>query len=179
VKVFGKEIGRTSVCANTFEPIWNEKFERQYEDLALLEKTHDRPFFMESFDIEVYEVSRSNSDKHTKMFESRIPFTNIGTFKGYKLLKTTNYEFKSGSSHFELGRIFIRINRLYTSDNIYKNISNFSHCQLSDACPPSSPYYRHLYLDFDWSPMAFTYRSGLPGPTSGELLIDKFDLVEV
>eukprot|EP01031_Cornospumella_fuschlensis_P029403 gene29403-35492_t len=177
IRLFSKEIGRTTVCYNSYEPVWHAKFERSYEDLATLERIHHRPCFLEYFDIEVYEVLKTNAEKFTKIYETRIHLTNTGSFKGYKLLKTTGYEPKGELSMFEYARIFVRINRNLTTE-IYKSISSFGFAQLCDVCPRSSPYYRHLYLDFDWSPLTLTYHFALPGPLSGEMLIDKYDLVE-
>lgn len=172
LKIHGKEVGRTSPAINTFEPIWNEKFEKDYDDVCQLEKSNCRPFFFEFFDVEVHEVSQS---KTAKIYETRIPFININSFKGYKLLKANMVD----QSPFEYGRIFVRITRLFTTEHVYKSISNFSYIQLSDLCPPASPYYRHLYVDFEWSPLTFTYRTGLPGPLVNEVVIDQYENVEV
>ncbi|RYY72681.1 hypothetical protein EON63_20550 [archaeon] len=178
VRHFNKEIGRTSVCYNSYEPVWHAKIERQYEDLATLERIHHRPCFFEYFDVEVYEVVKTNTEKFTKMYETRISLTNAGSFKGFKLLKATGYEPKGDLSMCEYARIFVRINRNHSSE-VYKSIPTFGPAQLCEVCPRSSPYYRHLYLDFDWSPLTLTYHFALPGPLTGELLMDKHDLVEV
>jgi hypothetical protein len=120
-------------------------------------------------------------DKHMKLFETRILISDVGKFRSYRLLRCPNSG--SGSSHteikesFEESRIFVKMNRL--SDEIYDSVKSFKYSTLSHICPVHSPFFRHLYMDFSWSPNAFTYTSGLPGPTTGEKAKDRYHDVEV
>lgn len=176
VKMFGKEIARTGVAFGTFDPIWHEKFPKALHELVSKEVLHNRPFYLENIDVEVYDCSKSNGDKPVKIFESRVPISNIGQFKSYKLLKCAG----SGSEHkdaMEENRIFVRIGRV--SNVVYDKVEEFTFQPLSVVCPVHCPLYRHLYMDFSWSPSMFTYSSGLPGPSSGELLVDRYYSVEV
>lgn len=174
VKMFGKEIARTEVAMGTFDPIWHEKFPKALHELVSKEVLYNRPFYLECIDIEVYDCSKSVGDKHIKIFETRVPIASIGLFKSYRLLKCSGSEGKE--SHDE-NRIFVRIGRV--SNVVYDKVEHFRFQQLSSVCPIHCPLYRHLYMDFSWSPNAFTYNSGLPGPTKGELIMDRYYSVEV
>lgn len=176
VKMFGKEIARTEVAVGTLEPIWHEKFPKALHELVHKEVTYNRPFYLENIDLEVYDCSKTLGEKHVKIFESRVPISNIGLFKSYKLLKCSG----SGTDHresIEENRIFVRIGRV--SNEVYDKVERFQFEQLSTVCPVHCPLYRHLYMDFSWSPSTFTYSSGLPGPTHGELIVDRYCSVEV
>lgn len=172
VKMFGKEIARTEISMGTFDPIWTEKFPKALHDLIAKEVVYNRPFYLENIEIEVYDASKSLGEKHVKLFETRVPISNIGQFKSYRLLKC------SGSADtYEENRIFVRISR--ANNQIYDKVDEFTFQALSNICPIHNPLYRHLYMDFSWSPNAFTYSSGLPGPTAGELIVDRYCCVEV
>jgi hypothetical protein len=173
VKMFGKEIARTEVAMGTFDPIWHEKFPKALHELVSKEVLYNRPFFLESIDIEVYDCSKSVGDKHNKIFETRVPIASIGLFKSYRLLKCGS----EGKESHDENRIFVRIGRV--SNVVYDKVEHFKFQQLSSVCPVHCPLYRHLYMDFSWSPNAITYNSGLPGPTKGELIVDRYYSVEV
>lgn len=175
-KLFGKEIARTQVSPSSYDPVWHEKFPKALHELVTKEVTHNRPFYLENIDIEVHEISRKDGDKQVKLFETRVPISNVGLFKSYKLLKCTGSNSENKDNHDE-SRIFVRITRV--SNTIFDRVENFKFQQLQTICPMHIPLYRHLYLDFSWSPNAFTYSSGLPGPTRGELVVDRYYCVEV
>ena len=181
IKIFGRELGRTELAMGTYDPIWHEKFVKSLHDLTAREILYNRPFYLESVDVEIYDASKAVGDKHVKMFETRVPISNIGQFKSYRLLRCAGSG--AGSSTADVkdsldeNRIFVRINRL--SNVIYDKVSNFKHPHLCDVCPTHSPLYRHLYMDYSWSPNTFTYTSGLPGPSSGEKARDRYHHVEV
>lgn len=187
LKYYGKEVARTSLIANSYEPIWNEKFIKTYSELNGKERINNRPFYLEYFDVEVYECSPTNAEKSTKIYEARIPLTNIGLFKSYKLLKTFS---SSESKHdnmqqYESCRVFVRLNRYFDSSVndgshvLLQHIPSFNGMPLVEVLSPKSVLYRHLYMDFHNVSTAFTYRTGLLGPTCGELLIDRYSYVEV
>ncbi len=214
LKFHGKEIGHSSIVTNTFEPIWNEKFRKSYEELfAMKERSHQRPCYMEMIDVEVYEVSPTNLDKSTKIYETKVPLRNA-FFKSYRLMppcsgssSTANgvnddmavsntgctASMGSGNIHHGSGghgggsssgegdvehcRVFIRISRQY--HNLFAHITSLQPLELRQVLPPSSKRYRHLYLDFQHNTSGFTYRTGLPGPTVGELLMDRYEYCEV
>lgn len=175
-KLFGKEIARTQVSPGSFDPVWHEKFPKALHELITKEVVHNRPFYLESIDIEIHEISRKDGEKQVKLFETRVPISNIGLFKSYKLLKCTGSN-SENKDIIDESRIFVRITRV--SNSIYDKVDHFKFQQLHAVCPIHSPLYRHLYLDFSWSPSAFTYSSGLPGPTRGELVMDRYYSVEV
>jgi hypothetical protein len=181
IKLFGKEIASTASCNNTLEPIWNERFPRNHDDINLKETINNRPFFLEYFDVEIRDQSRqgpgNGNEKYLKLCETKIPLTNIGNFKCYKLTKPCSDNKDKDNELSEVGRLFIRINRL--ENKIFELFSRFDFFQLCEIFPKSSPLYRHLYIDFNWSPDAFSYNGGLPGPLSGELVIDQHLFVEV
>jgi uncharacterized membrane protein YgcG len=186
----GREIDRTDVCYQSFEPIWSRKIVSSYFDLNSMEQVNNRPFFLESLLVEVYDVSqlkhtnvaiKDKTDKAktlgVKLYETRVPIWNAGLFKSYRLLKTTAVDNSSDSQpQLDESRVFIRINRL--KDAIYDCIIDFAYYEMSVVYPCSSPAYRHLYLDFEWSPHSFTYTGGLPGPICGELVMDVYRDVE-
>lgn len=175
-KLFGKEIARTQISPGSFDPVWHEKFPKALHELITKEVVHNRPFYLESIDIEVHEILRKDGDKQVKLFETRVPISNVGLFKSYKLLKCTG----SNSEHKDIideSRIFVRLTRV--NNPIYDKVEHFKFQQMQVVCPIHNPLYRHLYLDFSWSPNAFTYASGLPGPTRGELAVDRYCNVEV
>ncbi len=216
LKFHGKEIGHSSIVTNTYEPIWNEKFRKSYEELfAMKERSHQRPCYLEMIDVEVYEVSPTNIDKSTKIYETKVPLRNA-FFKSYRLMppasgsisssnnNSTNDEaaisntgstasMGSGNSHPASGghggsssggngeiehcRVFIRISRQY--HNLFSHITSLQQMELRQILPPTSKRYRHLYLDFQHNTSGFTYRTGLPGPTVGELLMDRYEYCEV
>jgi hypothetical protein len=176
VKMFGKEIARTEVAVGTLEPIWHEKFPKALHELVHKEVPYNRPFYLENLDVEVYDCSKVLGDKHVRIFESRVPISNIGLFKSYKLLRCASASSEHRES-LEENRIFVRIGRV--SNEIYDKVANFHFDELSRVCPVHCPLYRHLYMDFSWSPNTFTYSSGLPGPTKGELIVDRYSSVEV
>lgn len=175
VKMFGKEIARTEVSVGSFDPIWHEKFPKSLHDLDGKEVINNRPFYLESIDVEVYDCSKALGDKHNKIFETRVPISNIGLFKSYRLIKCYGSDHKE--QQLEENRIFIRISRV--NHPIYDQVKEFKYQQLSTICPIHCSLYRHLYMDFSWSPYAFTYSSGLPGPMKGEYAIDRYYGVEV
>lgn len=175
VKMFGKEIARTTISMGSFDPIWTEKFAKPLHELISKEVVYNRPFYLENIEIEVYDASKNLGDKHVKLFETRVPISHIGLFKSYRLLKCAG---SGGSSEsYDENRIFVRISRC--NNQIYDKVDEFTYQGLSTICPVHCPMYRHLYMDFSWSPNGFTYSSGLPGPTSGELIVDRYCCVEV
>ena len=198
-----KEIARTELCRTTLEPIWNEKFVKPIHELSNKEKIYNRPFYLEYLDVEVYEApsysnsltgasskapsSTENTKQHVKIFESRVPLCTIGYFKSYRLISTTGAGNGTGSATWSAmdgpgggeSRIFIRISPPLEDSGVYSNISHFCHNQLCEEYPPHHPLFRHLYLDFDWSPWGLTYNWGLPGPRCGEELVDRYECVEV
>eukprot|EP01036_Dinobryon_divergens_P030928 gene30928-40253_t len=123
--------------------------------------------------------SSADKDKSIKLCESRVPLSNIGSFKCYKLSKghpTSSAEAETA----EVGRIFIRINRLESEllDSMPSQaaLNYFPLCKVLDA---SHPLYRHLYVDVKASPDGLSfYNGGLPGPSCGELAIDRYANVE-
>jgi hypothetical protein len=209
LKFFGKEVGRSSIVTNSFDPIWNEKFTLSFDDLHVKEHLYSRPFYFESIDLEIYECSPKD-DKHAKVYEAKIPLRNV-LFKSYKLLpaiasyatqastastpgssdnsntatERTTAQGWRGSAFYTKGqeqgadkcRIFVRINRLH--DDLYANIQHFQFLELNQGLSRTSGRSRHLYIDLEQSTGGFTYRSGLPGPITGEQLVDRFDYVEV
>ena len=108
--------------------------------------------------------SSADKDKSIKLCESRVPLSNIGSFKCYKLSKghpTSSAEAEMA----EVGRIFIRINRLESEllDSMPSQaaLNYFPLCKVLDA---SHPLYRHLYVDVKASPDGLSfYNGGLPG----------------
>jgi hypothetical protein len=175
IKSFGKELGRTELALGTYDPIWHEKFGRKITELSAKENVYNRPFYLENIDIEIYEVMKPAGEKHIKIFETKVPISNVGLFKSYRLIRSSNAA--EAKESLEENRIFVKINRL--SNELYDKIDNFKYFQLCDVCPTYSPLYRHLYMDFSWSPSNFTYTSGLPGPSTGERCLDKYHYVEV
>lgn len=162
-------------------------------------------------DIEVRDASRNmgssaDKDKSIKLCEARVPLSNIGSFKCYKLSKGHS---SSEAETAEVGRVFIRINRLESEllDSMPSEaaLNYFPLCKVLDA---NHPLYRHLYVDVNASPDGLSfYNGGLPGwflsimqcaavyyffcrnmespvrpyagPSCGELAIDRYANVEV
>lgn len=179
IKLFSKEIARTSPCYNSAEPVWSEKFVKTYNDLVTREKVYQRPFYLETLQIEIVDAHKS-SDRNSVLFEARVPITNVGTFKSYRLIKCANSTETSKLEYHNSinpGNIFIRMNLL--ANDFLSSTITLARTQLCEALPSWSPMYRHLYLNWSFSPNSFSYSGGLPGPACGELIIDKYNNVEV
>lgn len=131
--------------------------------------------------MEVRDSSRASTanekDKSIKLCETRVQLSNIGSFKCYKLSKSSTSAVESDA--VEVGRIFIRINKMENPilNAIAEKELNFF--PLSRVLPPTVAIYRHLYVDVDWNPNGFLYSGGLPGPIAGELAVDRYNNVEV
>ena len=121
-------------------------------------------------DIEVRDASRNvnsaaDKDKSIKLCEARVPLSNIGSFKCYKLSKGHPSSSSSEAEAAEIGRIFIRINRLESEllDSIPSEatLNYFPLCKVLDA---NHPLYRHLFVDVNARSDGLSfYNSGLPG----------------
>ncbi|KAJ1397269.1 hypothetical protein B484DRAFT_407038, partial [Ochromonadaceae sp. CCMP2298] len=164
IKSFGKELERTAATRGT-EPIYSEKFTLPLDALAAREGPNNRPFFLETLEVEVWEGS-------SKLYETRIPIANVGLFKSYRLISCGG----GGQEDREDSRLFVRMNRL--EDDLYDTAKSFLPTQLCEQCPPHLPLYGHLFMDFAWSAAAFSYRAALAGPSCGELLGDCYHHVE-
>ncbi len=180
LKLHGKEIARTSPSLNTVEPVWNEKFPKTLAELNAKERDYNRPFFFEFVEIEVIDFAKSIGEKTVKLYEARVPLYEIGEFKSYRLLKV-HHDHRSDKEGGDVataqGRIFVRLTVL--DKQTFGRLKTCHLSQLCDVFPRQSAIYRHLFLDFSWSPDTCTFASGLPGPNCGELVIDKHNFVEV
>ena len=163
-----KEIDRTDICYQSFDPAWSRKITKPYHDLNSKEKLNNRPFYLESFIVEIYDISqtkeKSDKIKHIKMYETRVPLSNVGLFKSYRLLKTHNSStsIEDSSVALDESRIFIRINRIDDIvANDFSSIDSFAYAELSALYPTTHPMYRHLYIDFSWSSQAYTYTGNI------------------
>jgi hypothetical protein len=178
-KLNGKDIGRTTTSWRSYDPCWNEKFVKEYQDLNTRERINNRPFYLEHIEVEIFEISPTNPEKSMKIYETRVPLSNIGLFKAYKLIRsnTSKSDERVDMEITENCRIFIRINQI--EHELYQHMPSLNYSELVNVLSPKSLLYRHLYIDLDWSPWSFTYRYGLAGPLGGEIVIDKYDCVEV
>lgn len=119
-------------------------------------------------------VGANEKDKSIKLCEAKVPLSNIGSFKCYKLSKGF-----AENELAEVGRLFIRINRLESEILDAIPNSQFDYFPLYKVLPSNNPLYKHLYVDVNWSTDNFSYCGGLPGPIAGELAIDRYNNVEV
>ena len=111
--------------------------------------------------------------KHAhKIGETIVPLSEIGNIKWYRLVT------REGKKKIStVGQAMIRLNIVDAS--LKTRLDTFNYAQLCKVFPPNNQIYRHLYIDFSLSMTASTYFGGLPGPTKGELILDKYDFVKL
>lgn len=170
VSHFGSELFTTSLCTDCKDPVWHEVVMKPINDLRVKEREFNRPLFLENLKIQVMWVNEKNA--YEPIAEGRIPLSNIGPPQWYRLIKPDNTFAPSGSAGSLLCALTL------TDDTLGEGrVVGF--LPLIEALPPSKPQHSPLYLNFEWSPAALIGADPLPGPLSGEILLDRHDHVEV
>ena len=165
LKYKGAEIGRTDGCEDTpEEPFWNQEIccpIKQFEQNMIDEQ---RPFVFEHIDVELY-------------LKSDPP---LGECLGATKLRLINFEnpewsrIISKSSGKFCGRVLIGVT---VAD--YDDLNSMRHLPLSTLLHPCLPQFSTLYIGFQTDTSALLGFTSLPGPNVGELVLDRYNNVEV
>ena len=171
IRFCGKELGKTLTAHySNGNPIWNYRCERNLKfDLGRREVDNKRPFYFEYITIEVWDFGGKNPEK---IGECRVYLSNINTVQWYRLVSGSHVTHDSYST--------ISVGLTIEDPQILKDIELFKRIELSQMYNPSLQCYKHLYLNFDDSLNTddILGMKGLPCPSRGEYILDKYDTVD-
>jgi hypothetical protein len=171
------EIHRTGmgIYTDPNEPIWSDVVMKPIDELRGKERDHNRPLFLESFRVYVHVMVDKNSSEI--IAETRVSLCNLALPIWYKLIKP---EGGGSSSVFspskEAGSLLLALT--LTEDPLGEGrIVGFQslHDELMNKRIQCSP----LFLNFDLSPLSLIGADPLPGPSHGEMILDRYETVEV
>jgi hypothetical protein len=171
------EVHRTElgVYTDPNEPIWSDAVIKPIDELRGRERDHNRPLFLEYFRVCVHVMVDKNSSEI--IAETRVSLSNLALPLWYKLIKPEgNGSSPNFSPSKEVGSLLIALT--LTEDPLGEGrIVGFQslHDELMNKRIQCSP----LSLNFDLSPLSLIGADPLPGPSHGEMILDRYETVEV
>lgn len=171
IRYCGKELGKTMAAHySNGNPTWNYRCERNLKfDLCRKEIDNKRPFFFEYISIDIWDFSGKNPEK---VGEARVYLAGVNTVQWYRVLFGSHISHDSHSS--------ISVGITIEDPQLLKDIELYKRIELSQLYSPSIQCYKHLFINLDDSLCTedILGLKGLPCPSSGEYILDKYDTVD-
>jgi hypothetical protein len=181
VKFSGREIYRTEIATST-NPTWNATYSLQNTLLSSRSKENCRPFYYECIEIDILDYTR-NQNYGDRIFEARVPLLNAGKVEAYKLLRVLNAKDSDDVSILDQSsdaRVLIDLSSILRPENESQgqvmHEGEYKRLQLCQVLSLHLPQFQHLYMSFDdWTSGSMIGCNVLPGPRTGELVLDKHE----
>lgn len=173
------EIYKTNYSNENINPIWHEIKEINLNDLRSKEKDYNRPLFLEYLYIYIYLYNEKNNSNE-KIAETRVLLANIGPPQFYRLIKpdinNNIHNMNNLESSKQVGQLLFAIT--LTEDD-YGEGRIVGYQSLHEEMSTKMIKYAPLFLNFDLSPLSLIGADPLPGPLVGEMILDRYESVEV
>lgn len=164
LKYKGTEIGRTDGCEDTpEEPFWNQEICCPIKHFEKSMIDEQRPFVFERIDVELY--LKSDPPVGECLGATKLRLTNFDNPEWSRVISKSTGKF--------CGRVLIGVT---VSDY---DVRSMGHLPLSTLLPPCLPQFSTLYIGFQTDTSALLGFTSLPGPNVGEVVLDRYNNVEV
>jgi len=164
-----RELGKTSpYVENTHEPFWNENFSIPFHNLEDKVLENQRPLFFEYLEVELH-----LSESSECVAVARVNLINFRRPEWCRFICTSGK--LQGSP---CGRVLVG---LVVNSQHSESFKDISMLPLTKVLSPSFPQYSPLYINFQVNSTQSNdnmFCSHLPGPTEGEVLVDRHTYVE-
>jgi hypothetical protein len=170
-----QEIHRTAISSEISDPIWQEVVMKPLDELRGRERDQNRPLFFEHFKVIVYQIIDRNNNVET-IGETRVSLLNLGTPQWYKLIKQEKDPSNNFSPSKDAGLLLFA---LTLSEDILGEGRIVGYQSLHDEIMNKRIQCSPLFLNFDLSPLSLIGADPMPGPSVGEIILDRHETVEV
>jgi hypothetical protein len=188
IKFQGNELCRSDSKSDIHDPMYNELFKKtikliHIDEFNLKEKENQRSYFFEYLQVEIWDNNVvKNADMEgkygQKIGDARIQLSCLKSQSPYAWYNIININ--HDGFEYDYGRIKLGLSIVNDIDNISEELNDYNRIELCNLYSPNKyKLYKHIYLDLESSSTCMLGSMFLPGPKLGEIVLEKFENVEL